>query len=138
MDWRRCANKRRKRAASRPMEPHLGDIPDMDMPPMTLHRPRAPGDAVDKIKAVLFTLAGFILLGAALFAIFMFAMMAASTRSHGGDKIIDPHEKEVISDCSGDALRFCKLAIPRGRGKIIDCMQSNKAKLQAKCSRHLW
>ncbi len=84
MTWR-CANKRRKRAASHPMEPHLGDIPNMDMPPMVLHRRHEPGDTVDKIKAVLFTVAGFILLCVALFVIFMFAMAASSRRVHAHD-----------------------------------------------------
>ncbi len=126
MTWR-CANKRRKRAA--PMEPHLGDVPNMDMPPMTLHRPHERFGAV-KVKAW----PGVVIVCAIVLA----AFLAAMARAKAADKFVDPHEKEVVSDCSADALRFCKLAIPRGRDKIIDCMQANKPKLQAKCSRHLW
>jgi hypothetical protein len=47
-------------------------------------------------------------------------------------------ERQIRRDCTWDALRYCKVAIPMGREAIIECMIVNKDKLQPKCRRHLW
>lgn len=47
-------------------------------------------------------------------------------------------EKTVIQDCTWDALRYCKRAIPQGRDSIIHCMILNKELLRPICSRHFW
>lgn len=65
-------------------------------------------------------------------------VLLAASPCAAAEKITDPHEKEVVSDCTRDALRYCAKEIPQGRASIIDCMVANKAKLEDKCRRHLW
>lgn len=47
-------------------------------------------------------------------------------------------ERQIRRDCTWDALRYCKAAIPQGRQFIIVCMIANRDKLQAKCSKHFY
>ncbi len=47
-------------------------------------------------------------------------------------------EKQIRRDCTADALRHCAASIPQGRQAIVACMVANKARLQAKCSQHMW
>lgn len=48
-------------------------------------------------------------------------------------------ERQIRRDCRSDALTYCKAAIlTANRQTIINCMLSNRDKLQDRCSRHLY
>lgn len=49
-----------------------------------------------------------------------------------------PDERQVRRDCTADALRYCRHAIPQGRAAIITCMLSHRDKLQPNCTRHFY
>lgn len=46
-------------------------------------------------------------------------------------------ERQIRRDCTADAIRFCKSAIPNGKAAIIACMAASKPKLSTKCGRHI-
>lgn len=58
--------------------------------------------------------------------------------SHAADGPRDPYEKQVVSDCARDALRYCAKQIPQGREMILACMIENKDRLRPRCARYLY
>lgn len=89
------------------------------------------------IHAVLAAAALVIFLGL-LIAALLLGFLLVNSRVAFSQPASGASDKTVIQDCTWDALRYCKRAIPHGREAIIICMISNKDILRPICRRHLW
>lgn len=89
------------------------------------------------VHAILATMALVIFVGLMLAAVTL-GFLLVNTRLAWSQPASGASDKTVVSDCTWDALRYCKRAMPQGREAIIHCMIIHKDQLRPICRRHLW